>query len=118
MNTLKMYHCPRFDRCSAPICPVDPDWKLRVYRKGEPICFYLLEYVKPDAEAQFQGSIGVQIYAAIKKHLDAISHRYAPLSRALERAKRTGSRMTTFKQTRDLTRSQGHQHDDRSALDY
>ncbi len=93
MNPMKMSDCPRFDKCSAPICPLDSDWRLRVYRKGEPICFYLLEYVKPDAKAQFQGSIGVPIYEAIQTSIDAMSHRYAPLCRALERAKRTGSRM-------------------------
>ncbi len=65
-STNDMRDCPKFEGCPAPICPLDPDWKLRVYRKGEPICFYLLEYVKPDAEAQSQGSIGVQIYATIE----------------------------------------------------
>jgi hypothetical protein len=63
-----MRNCPKFEGWPAPICPLDPDWNLRVYRKGEPICFYMLEYVKPNAEAQFQGSIGVQIYAAIENH--------------------------------------------------
>jgi len=93
MNSINMCDCPRANRCSAPICPLDPDWKLRVYRKGEPICFYLLEFVKPDAKTQFQGSIGVGIYKAIERVIDAMSHRYAPLCRALERAKRTGSRL-------------------------
>jgi hypothetical protein len=93
MDTTKMCDCPRFNRCSAPICPLDPDWRLRVYRKGEPICLYLLEYVKPDAQAQFQGSIGVPIYKAIERSIEDMSHRYAPLCRALDRAKWTGSRM-------------------------
>jgi hypothetical protein len=93
MNALKMCDCPRFDRCSAPICPLDTDWKVRPYRKGEPICFYLLEYVKPNAKTQFQGSIEVRIYKAIQTSVEAMSHRYAPLCRALQRAKRTGSRL-------------------------
>ena len=88
-----MYHCPKFDHCSAPICPLAPDWPRRVHRKGEPICFYLLEYVKPDAKAQFQGSIEVQIYEEIQRSIEAISNRYAPLRTALERAKRNGSRI-------------------------
>ncbi len=46
------------------------------------------------AEARFQGSIGVSIYKAIERCIEAMSHRYAPPCRALERAKRTGPRMT------------------------
>jgi len=93
MNSFNMCECPRFDRCSAPVCSLDPEWNLRVYHKGEPICFYLLEYVKPDAKVRFRGRIAILIYEAIEKSIDAISHRYAPLCRALERTKRTGSRM-------------------------
>ncbi|MBU1091887.1 hypothetical protein KKA27_03450 [Patescibacteria group bacterium] len=33
-----MKNCPRFSFCSAPICPLDPDWKNRTYLPGEPIC--------------------------------------------------------------------------------
>ncbi len=85
MNAKNMRECPRFDNCSSPICPFDGEWHKRAYRKGEPICFYLLEFVKPDAKAQFQGSIGVRIYEAIQTSIDAMSHRYAPLCRALAR---------------------------------
>jgi hypothetical protein len=117
MNATKMCDCPRFDKCSAPICPLDTDWKHRVYRKGEPVCFYLLEFVKPDAKAQFRGSIGVPIYEAIQTSIDAISHRYAPLCRALERAKQTGSRLVQFAPTKDLALDRDKRHDDRAALD-
>jgi len=117
MTTLKMCDCLRFDRCSAPICPLDPDWKLRVYRKGEPICFYLLEFVKPDAKAQFQGSIGVRVYEAIQTSIDAMSHRYAPLCRALERAKRTGSRIAGCAPTKNLHPDRVNHRADHTALD-
>ena len=30
--------CPYFDSCNAPKCPLDPDYKNRVYIKGEPKC--------------------------------------------------------------------------------
>ena len=33
-----MQDCPRYKCCSVPICPLDPDWKKRVYLKGEPKC--------------------------------------------------------------------------------
>ncbi len=118
MNPMKMSDCPRFDKCSAPICPLDAEWRLCLYRKGEPICFYLLEFVKPDAKAQFKGSIGVPIYEAIQTSIDTMSHRYAPLHRALERAKRTESRMTMSWPAVNLPRVWDNCHDDRSSVDY
>ncbi len=97
-TSMKMCDCPRFDKCAAPICPLDPDWRARVYRKGEPICFYLREFVKSSAKTQFQGCIAIQIFEVIQEHLEALCRRYAPLLRALERAKQTGSR-TESRQT-------------------
>jgi hypothetical protein len=34
----EMKGCPKYYRCSAPICPLDPDFKKRVYVNGEPGC--------------------------------------------------------------------------------
>ncbi len=90
---MKMTDCPKFDRCSAPICPLDADWAARVHLKGERICFYVLEYVKPGAKARFRGSTAREIYEAIQFLLPSILSRYAPLKRVLMRARRTGSRM-------------------------
>ncbi len=33
-----MENCPRFNSCSVPICPLDPDMAKRVYVRGEPKC--------------------------------------------------------------------------------
>ncbi len=30
--------CPKYQRCSAPLCPLDPDMDKRFYIKGDPIC--------------------------------------------------------------------------------
>ena len=35
---LPFEECPSFQRCSAPLCPLDPQVELRVYRPGEPTC--------------------------------------------------------------------------------
>ena len=37
-NSILMQQCPRFHRCSAPLCPLDKDVSERVYLEGEPIC--------------------------------------------------------------------------------
>jgi len=90
-----MCTCLKFDGCSAPICPLDPDWPRRVHRKGEPVCFYLLEYVKPGARARFEGSMAIALYHAMERSIDALCTRHAPIRKALARAKRTGSRLNT-----------------------
>lgn len=85
--------CPKFSHCSAPICPLDSEWASRTYLKGEPVCFYMLEYVKPGSRARFQGSTAEQMYDAISNALPRIIARYAPLKRALTRTKKTGPRI-------------------------
>ena len=30
--------CPRFRKCDAPLCPLDPKLNVRVYLLGEPTC--------------------------------------------------------------------------------
>jgi len=49
--------CPKYEKCSANICPLDRDWKLRSHLKGEPTCFYLREYVKQGGIARLRGCI-------------------------------------------------------------
>jgi len=41
--------CPRFDRCAAPVCPLDPEHARSTHLPGEPVCFYLRATAKPDA---------------------------------------------------------------------
>ena len=35
--------CSKYQRCSAPLCPLDPDMDKRFYIKGDPICSLPLE---------------------------------------------------------------------------
>ena len=30
--------CPKYPKCSAPLCPLDPDMDKRFYIEGDPIC--------------------------------------------------------------------------------
>ena len=47
--------CAKFARCSAPICPLDAAHLNSAHLEGERVCFYLLEYVKPNALGRFKG---------------------------------------------------------------
>ena len=33
--------CPKFEKCSANICPIDRDWQKRTHKKGERVCIFL-----------------------------------------------------------------------------
>lgn len=98
---MEMSGCPKYSKCSAPICPLDRDWPQRVHRKGESVCAYLLETVKPNAETHFQGVPAREIYGVIQNIAEAMSTRYGPIARALRRAKRSGSRMKQPGRIRD-----------------
>jgi len=50
-----MKDCPKYDTCSAPICPLDPDWRLRAHNPEDRVCPYLLESVKADAAERLRG---------------------------------------------------------------
>ena len=38
LSPIALRQCPRFDRCTVPICPLDPDQDLRTHLPGEPRC--------------------------------------------------------------------------------
>ena len=78
--------CPRFNSCSAPICPIDPDWRERVHRKGEPVCFYLRLHSKNALWDPKSGSVPRKLARRVGELAPEIMGRYAPLKRALERA--------------------------------
>jgi hypothetical protein len=88
-----MRACQRFERCSANICPVDPDWRARRHLDGEPACYFLLEAVKDGAEARFQARSIEETRAAVLRVLPDMVSTVGAIRRAVESARRTGSRM-------------------------
>ena len=93
MDQTPMLNCPKFSKCSANICPLDPDWRLRTHIQGERICLLLNEAVKHDAERNFTLAHRKELYLQVVAVLPAIQSRWGDIKRGLERAKRTGSRM-------------------------
>ena len=57
--------CPKWERCNAPLCPLDPDLFKRMMRNDEPVCYYLTEAVKPDAEAIFMGRGRTELFEVV-----------------------------------------------------
>lgn len=52
-----MQHCPRWESCSAPVCPLDPIWRQVPHLDGERVCFYLTESAKPGGKARVGGAL-------------------------------------------------------------
>ena len=93
MTAPAMRACPRYNVCSAPICPLDRDWRKRVHAPGERVCFYVTEAVKDAAQARFSSGGQGDLYLAVSEALPAIRARHPEIARAVERAKLTGSRI-------------------------
>ena len=86
--------CPKWEKCNAPICPLDPEWEKRSMLGEDPTCFYLSESVKPNAEAVFQERGLGELFKVITESAPAIISLWSRIRHNLERAKTTGSRMT------------------------
>ena len=85
--------CPKWERCNAPLCPLDADLFKRVMQDGDPVCHYLIEAVKPDAEAIFRGRGRTELFEVVSTLIDPMSPRWGRIRKALTRARTTGSRM-------------------------
>lgn len=92
---MSMTDCDKYGHCNAPICPLDPNHLTATHCKGEKVCFYLQEAVKPHADARFGGAGRGELYRAIAEALPGILARYAPIRRALRRAAQTPARFAT-----------------------
>ena len=79
-TTLRAIDCPKFDKCSVPICPLDCDFHERTHLKGEPICRYLHEYVKPGGKVVLRGSLPEAIVDRVVQVYPEIITRYRPIN--------------------------------------
>ncbi len=62
----------------------------------EPVCYYLSEAVKVNAEAIFRRRGRAELFAVVLAHIQLMSFRWGRIKRALERARTKGSRMATL----------------------
>lgn len=52
-----MQHCPRWESCSAPVCPLDPIWRQVGHLSEERACLYLREIAKPGGFERIRSSL-------------------------------------------------------------
>jgi hypothetical protein len=90
-----MRDCPKFEKCSAPICPLNDQES--VHLKGEPICFYLRECVKQGGFSRIAGYIPKEMAKKIAEKLPGILSRHVDIKNRLSRAALSGSKLDSFK---------------------
>lgn len=93
MENLTLNQCPKYQQCSAPICPLDEKWQKRKHISGDRICFYLAEAQKRSAKIDFEVRGLGYLYEVMERHTPEISQRHHSIKTALDKAKNTSSRM-------------------------
>jgi len=103
MNQIK---CPRYQKCSAAICPL---WRPVIEQKmvkGERVCGVLLEYQKTESRAVLTTYYGTRMMQVMEQASDQIKDHGGYLLRsALTRAAKTGSRLTLVLSPKSNTRT-------------
>jgi len=89
-----MSRCPRFNRCSAPLCPLDPNREDRSHLRGEPVCGYLREIVKPDGASLVQQSVP-ELFELIAAAATELTVPGSPIYWALRAAARQNSQLAS-----------------------
>jgi hypothetical protein len=87
--------CPRWDSCSAPVCPLETDWRRCDHLDGERVCGLLSELVKDGGEARLRGVLPAALVDTLTEVAPMVAARLYRIRRALERASRTSSRMAS-----------------------
>ena len=88
-------NCPRYQRCSAAICPMWLPVLEQKMVKGERVCGVLLEYQKIDSSMFLTTHYGTHMMQVMAEATDQIKDRGGYLLRsALTRAAVTGTRLT------------------------
>ena len=84
--------CPKWESCSAPICPIDPNWGARRHRPGERICRWLLELAKSEGSTVLAGALSVETASTVAEVSPDIIARHSDIRAKLRYAAGQGSR--------------------------
>lgn len=88
-------NCPRYQKCSAAICPLWRPVLEQKMVKGERVCGVILEYQKTESRAILTTHYGEELMQVMAQATDQIkAHGGYLLRSALTRAASTGTRLT------------------------
>lgn len=90
--------CPRYQNCSAAICPLWKPVNTQKMMKGERVCGILLESQKAGSEALLTGLYGAELMQVMAQAAEEVkAHGEYALRSALKRAASTGSRLALLR---------------------
>ena len=81
---MKMHDCPKFDSCSATLCPLDKGLRKRSYLPGERVCHYITMYSKPHEIDNIRGSLPIELFRAVESSYPYISNHNANIRNRLK----------------------------------
>ena len=84
--------CPKWKKCSAPICPLDPDWKRRSHVPREPICLWLREWAKQPSGGGWSVALGEERAARVAEVAPQAMAAWSDIRATLKAASRKGSK--------------------------
>jgi len=85
--------CPRFDSCSAPICPLDPQWPSAQHIQGERVCGFLTEVVKVGGQSRVAGIVTPEQFAVLVRECPKVEARWSDIRIRLRASSKTSSRI-------------------------
>jgi len=105
MTDKLMYSCPKWESCSAPICPLDTRWRESTHLAGERVCLYLREASKPGGRALLEGALpGELVSKVLVAHSEIVGtgertslKGFSDLRHKLETARKSSSKMNSLK---------------------
>lgn len=101
MSLAVMYACPKFSTCSAPICPMHPDWRKQAHLHGESVCLWLRELQKDGGNERVRGVLVTdQLEAVLRVSREvmvtsSVHDGLGDVRRRLKAAARNGSKLAS-----------------------
>jgi len=92
--------CPRFNACSAPICPLDPSWSKAEHLDGERLCAYLTEAAKEGGLEMVRQTLSSEPAAYVFEEGPKIAAFWPDIRRRLKRAAGSCSRIAAAQHMR------------------
>lgn len=89
-----MTECPRFDSCSAPLCPLDSDWTRRKYRRDEAVCPLVLEVAKDGGADRLRDKLPT-VAETVLVASPLMATKYPDIAKRLARASGSRSRIAS-----------------------
>jgi hypothetical protein len=85
--------CPRFDSCSASVCPLDPQWPRAQHLQGERVCGLLTELVKVGGRARVANILTPEQFPILVREWPKVEARWNDIRVRLGASAKTGSRI-------------------------